>query len=200
MSARLSNADIAEKLFGLAYLMAARKENPFKVKAYRRAARTVSALGESVADMVREGADLTQFPGIGTAISGVIREIVETGSTRQFDSLQAGVSPEIAGVLRFPQLDPKRVLRIYKKLKISTVEELKERLESGEIGRTLGARMDQHVRRALAEHHEMLLYEADRTVPAVEHFLVERCGVARAEAAGEYRRRVEVVREMHFLI
>ena len=200
MSARLSNADIAEKLFGLAYLMAARKENPFKVKAYRRAARTVSALGESVADMVREGADLTQFPGIGTAISGVIREIVETGSTRQFDSLQAQVSPEIAGVLRFPQLDPRRVLRIYKKLNISTVEELKERLESGEIGRTLGPRMDQHVRRALAEHHEMLLYEAERTVPAVEHFLVERCGVARAEAAGEYRRRVEVVREMHFLI
>ena len=200
MSARLSNADIAEKLFGLAYLMAARKENPFKVKAYRRAARTVRALGESVAEMVREGADLTQFSGIGTAISGVIREIVETGSTRQIDSLQAQVSPEIAGVLRFPQLDPKRVLRIYKKLKISTVEELKERLESGEIGRTLGPRMDQHVRRALAEHHEMLLYEADRTVPAVEHFLVERCGVARAEAAGEYRRRVEVVREMHFLI
>jgi len=200
MNRPLSNAEIADKLFGLAYLLAAQKENPFKVKAYRRAARTVRDLSESVADLVREDSDLTQYSGIGRAISSVIRDIVETGTTRQFDSLQSQVPPELAGVLRFPQLDPKRVLRIYKKLKISTVEELKDRLESGEIGRALGPRMDQHVRRALEEHQEMLLYEADRTVPLVRDFVTERCGATRAEPAGDYRRRVEVVREIHLLI
>ena len=200
MSRPLSNAEIADKLFALAYLLAARRENPFKVKAYRRAARTIRALGESVADLVREGQDLTQYSGIGRAISSVIREIVETGTTRQFDSLQSQVAPELTGVLQFPQLDPKRVLRIYKKLKISTIDELKDRLETGEIGRILGPRMDLHVRRALIENQEMLLYEADRTVPVVREFLIERCKVPRAEPAGDYRRRVEVIREMHFLI
>jgi DNA polymerase (family 10) len=196
----VSNAEIAEKLFVLAHLLAARKENPFKVKAYRRAARSIRALGESVVDLVREDQDLTQYPGIGQSISRVIREIVETGTTQQLDLLRSEVAPELAEVLQFPQLDPKRVLRIYKKLKISTIDELKNHLETGEIGRVLGPRMDQHVRRALTDHQEMLLYEADQTVSVVREFLFERCGVIVAEPAGDYRRRVEVVREMHFLI
>jgi DNA polymerase (family 10) len=200
MSRRVSNAEIADKLFGLAYLLATRKENPFKIKAYRRAAGTIRALGESVAELVHSNADLTRYSGIGPAISDVIREIVKTGSTRRFQELQSQITPELAGVLDFPLLDPKRVLRIYKKLKISTIGELKERLETGEIGRVMGPRMDQHVRRALSDHGEMLLNEADRAVAVVQEFLLERCRVTRAEAAGDYRRRVDVIREFHFLV
>jgi DNA polymerase (family 10) len=200
MSLRISNAEIADRLFGLAHLLATRKENPFKVKAYRRAAKTVQTLGDSIVELVESNADLTTFVGIGPAIAGVIREIVETGTTRQFQALESQVSPELAGLLRYPLLDPRRVLRVYKKLKISTTDELKERLESGEISRVLGPRMEQHVRRGLSDHAEILLYEADRTVPIIEEFLIERCGVARAESAGDYRRRVEVISEIHFLI
>ena len=83
---------------------------------------------------------------------------------------------------------------------ISTIGELKERLETGEIGRVLGPGMDQHVRRALSDRREMLLHEADRTVAAVQEFLIERCRVTRAEAAGDYRRRVDVIQDLHFLV
>jgi DNA polymerase (family 10) len=200
MSRRVSNGEIADKLSGLAHLLATRKENPFKIKAYRRAARTIRALGESVAELVHSNADLTRYSGIGPAISGVICELVKTGSTRRFQELQSQITPELAGVLDFPLLDPKRVLRIYKKLKISTIGELKERLETGEIGRVMGPGMDQHVRRALSDHTEMLLHEADRTVAAVHEFLIERCRVTRAEAAGDFRRRVDVIQELHFLV
>jgi DNA polymerase (family 10) len=196
----VSNAEIAEKLFALAYLLAARKENPFKIKAYRRAARSIRALGESVADLVREDHDLTQYSGIGQSISRVIREIVETGTARQFDALRSEVAPELADILQYPNLDPRHVLRIYKKLDISSIDELKDRLEAGEIGRVLGPGVDQHVRRALTNHQEMLLYEAEQTVSVVRKFLVERCKVPLAEPAGDYRRRVEIIREMHFLI
>src|SRR6187402_3779743 len=77
---------------------------------------------------------------------------------------------------------------------------MKERLETGGIGRVMGPRMDQHVRRALSDHGEMLLNEADRTVAVVREFLLERCRITRAEAAGDYRRRVDVIREFHFLV
>src|SRR5687767_1322550 len=116
MSRPISNAEIADKLFGLAHLLAAQKENTFKVKAYRRAAKTVQALGDSIVGLVHDGADLTQFAGIGPAIAGVIREIVETGTTRHYQSLESEISPELVPILRYPRLDPKRVLRIYKKL------------------------------------------------------------------------------------
>ena len=72
----LSNGVIATELMSLAQLLAAHGENPFKVKAYRRAARTLRTLSESIEEIVKGGGDLTVYPGIGKAISGVIEEIV----------------------------------------------------------------------------------------------------------------------------
>jgi DNA polymerase (family X) len=195
-----TNAEIADKLLSLAHLLAARKENPFKVKAYRGAAKKIRTLGDSLSELVENNADLTQYSGIGSSIAGVIRELVQTGTTRQIQSLESEVSPEVAAISRYPRLDPRRVLRIYKKLKISTLEELKKSLETGDIGLQLGPRLEQHVRRAFTEQEEMLLYEADHALSAVQGFLISECGVDRVEAVGDYRRRVEVVAEMHFLI
>ena len=87
------------------------------------------------------------------------------------------------------------MLRIYKKLGIASVEELRAKLESGEIEQALGLRMAQHVRQGLTETHAMLLYRADDLRVAVEEFLLGPCGVRRAELAGEVRRRVEVIEE-----
>ena len=75
----LSNADIADRLASLAQLLSAQKENPYKVKAYQRAAAKVRTLSESVDELVRSDADLTQYAGIGDAIGSAIREIVLTG-------------------------------------------------------------------------------------------------------------------------
>jgi len=196
----LSNAEIADRLTSLAQLLSTQKENPFKVKAYRRAAETIRALPDSVEDLVRRDVDLTEYSRIGKGISNAIREIVLSGSLRKLESLRSQVTPEVAAINEYPRLDPKRVLRIYKKLKISSIEALKEKLETGEIARTLGVRMDQHVRQALIERREMPLYDAEDVVSAVEEYLLNRCGVSRAEATGDYRRRVEIIPEISFLI
>ncbi|HWE00313.1 MAG TPA: PHP domain-containing protein, partial [Bryobacteraceae bacterium] len=196
----LTNAEIADRLMGLAQFLSARKENPYRIKAYRRAAKSIRSLSESLDDLVREGADLTRYAGIGKGISGAIRELIVSGSLRQFETLRTQVSPEVAAIAVFPRLDPARVLRIYKKLGIGTLEELKERLEAGEIAAKLGARMESHVRQALAETHEMLLYDADPIAASVREFLLTRCGARRATAAGDYRRRVAVLSELVFVI
>src|SRR5436190_24037287 len=104
------------------------------------------------------------------------------------------------GIRKYPQLDAKRVHRIYKKLHISSITALKEKLASGEIATTLGAKMAQHVRHALMPSPEVILYEADNIVPGIKAFLINKCGARRAEAVGDYRRRVEVIREISFLI
>ncbi len=80
------------------------------------------------------------------------------------------------------------------------MEELREKLESGELERALGLRMAQHVRQGLTETHAILLYRADDLRMAVEEFLLGPCGVRRAELAGEVRRRVEVIEELAFVI
>jgi DNA polymerase (family X) len=196
----LSNADIADRLASLAQLLSAQKENPYKVKAYHRAAAKIRTLSESVDELVRNDSDLTQYAGIGAAISSAIREIVLTGTLGKLEKLRSNVSPEIAAITAYPRLDPKRVLRIYKKLNISSVDDLREHLENGDIKNQLGARMAQHVRQGLIETHAMLLYRADDLRETVEEYLAERCRVKRAEVTGDYRRRVEVIEELTFIV
>jgi DNA polymerase (family X) len=200
VSRALSNAEIADRLAGLAQLLSTQKENPYKIKAYTRAAMKIRTLSESVDELVRDDADLTAYAGIGEAIASAIREIVLTGTLGKLEKLRAAASPELASISTFPRLDAKRVLRIFKKLNIRSVDELRERLENGEIEKTLGLRMAQHVRQGLTETHAMLLYRAHDLRTAVEEFLLEKCGVRRAEAVGDYRRRVDVVEELAFLV
>ena len=196
----LSNTEIADRLAGLAQILSTQKENLYKVKAYRRAAAKIRVLSESFDELVREDADLTQFSGIGEAIAGAIREIVLTGKLRKLETLREQAAPEVARLADYPRLDPKRVLRVYKKLKISSIEELREKLVSGEIESALGPRMAQHVRQGLSEAHAMLLYQADGLRDAIEEFLVAKCGVKEAQVVGTCRRRVEVIEELAFLI
>ena len=80
------------------------------------------------------------------------------------------------------------------------MEELKEKLESGDIEKTLGRRMAEHVRQGLTEVDAMLLYRADDLRIAIEEFLLSQCGVRRTEVVGEYRRRVEIIEEIAFVV
>src|SRR4051812_1703386 len=129
----LSNAEIADRLASLAQLLSSQNENLYKVKAYQRAAARIRNLSESLDEMVRGEEDLTRFAGIGEAIASAIREIVTTGTLGKLEKLRELVPPQVASITSHPRLDPKRVLRIYKKLGIASIEELRQRLLNGEI-------------------------------------------------------------------
>jgi len=199
-AAVLSNAQIADRLAGLAQLLSTQKENPYKVKAYHRAAARIRNLPDSLDEMVRREEDLTQFSGIGDAIASAIREIVKTGTLAKLERLRGEATPALAELSVHPRLDPKRVMRVYKKLGIASLAELRQRVESGDIEKLFGSRLAQHVRQGLTETHAMLLYRADDLCALIEEFLLNACRVRQAEAAGDYRRRVEVIEELVFVI
>ena len=196
----LSNAEIADRLASLAQLLSAQKDNPYKVKAYQRAASSIRNLSDSVYDLVQHEADLTAYPGIGRAIDSAIREIVLTGTLGRLEQLRSESSPELITISDYPRLDPKRILRIYKKLAISSIAELRKAFEAGEIERVFGARTAQHVRQGLDETHAILLYKAHDLRLAIEEYLLREGHVGRIEAMGAYRRRVEVIDELAFLV
>jgi DNA polymerase (family 10) len=196
----LSNAEIADRLAGLAQLLSTRKENPYKIKAYQRAAAKIRTLSESIEELVNQDSDLTAYAGIGDAISHAVQEIVRTGTLGRLETLRSSASPELAELGNYLRLDPKRVLRAYKKLGIASVDELRAKLESGELERSLGARVAHHVRQGVTETHAMLLYKAHELREAVESFLLDVCKVRAAEAVGGYRRRVETIEELSFIV
>ena len=80
------------------------------------------------------------------------------------------------------------------------MDELRAKLESGELEQALGSRLAQHVRQGVTETHAMLLYKAHELRQAVEEFLLDVCKVRAAEAVGDYRRRVETIEELSFIV
>ena len=128
----LSNAEIADRLSSLAQLLTVKGDNPYKIRAYRRAASTIRGLGESVDELVRNEGDLTAYEGIGKAIAYAVREIVLEGKLGSLEKLREEVPPEVVAINQHPKLDPARVLRIYKKLGISSIEELRQALDAGQ--------------------------------------------------------------------
>ena len=101
-TAQLSNAEIADRLSSLAQLLTVKGDNPYKIRAYRRAASTIRGLGESVDELVRNEADLTAYEGIGKAIAGSVREIVLEGKLGTLEKLRAEVPPEVVPFFPFP--------------------------------------------------------------------------------------------------
>ena len=196
----MSNAEIAQRLIALAQVLQAKGENPFKVRAYRRAAQNLQVLDQSVYELVQTGEDLTRLAGIGKGIASALREIVLSGRLSQLEMLLTTVPPEVAALNEYPRLDSRRAARVFKKLQIATVPELKEKFEQGAIGKVFGLRMEDHFRSAFRTTTQILLDDADILAAKIELFLKAKCGARRVELAGEVRRRVEVVDEIAFVI
>src|SRR5438552_43507 len=116
----ISNSEIADRLTNLAQLLSPKKENFYRVKAYQRAAARIRSMSESIDELVRDEADLTELAGIGSAIAAAIREIVLTGKLRRLEQLRAEAPRELSDISHFPRLDPRKVMRVYKRMKISS--------------------------------------------------------------------------------
>lgn len=73
------NAEIAAMFDEIADLLDIQGANPFRIRAYRNAARTVQGLGRELSDMLAGDEDLTDIPGVGADLAAKIVEAVETG-------------------------------------------------------------------------------------------------------------------------
>ena len=100
------NTDIADIFNQFADLLEIEGANPFRIRAYRNAARTIASLGQSVADMARQGKDFTELPGIGKDLAHKIEEIVKTGSLSQLREVEAHLPPQLSKLMKMPGLGP----------------------------------------------------------------------------------------------
>ena len=94
------NADIADLFNRVADLLEILGENPFRIRAYRNAARTVVDLSQSVAAMVEQGKDLSELPGIGKDLAGKIQEIIRTGTLSQLQELEDRIPPQLGRLMK----------------------------------------------------------------------------------------------------
>ena len=201
----MHNADIAAVFDEIADLLEIQGENPFRIRAYRNAAREMQSLGVPAADMIAKGEDLTELPGIGDDLAAKIREIVETGKCKALEKLRAKFPPTITTLLRLPGLGPKRVKMLYDELKIESVATLREAARAGLIRELpgFGEKTEATILEALAQHAEeatrfKLAIAAQYAEPLMA-WLKQSRNVKQVVIAGSYRRFRETVGDLDIL-
>ena len=120
----IHNHDISEIFEKVADLLEIEGANPFRVRAYRNAARVVGGLSQNLVDLVARDADLTGLPGVGQDLAGKIVEIVKTGDLGLLKELEARTPPALALLMNVAGLGPKRVHILHEKLGVTSVEDL----------------------------------------------------------------------------
>ena len=199
------NADIAAVFEEIADLLEIEGANPFRVRAYRNAAREMEALGVSAAELVAKGEDLTELPGIGKDLAAKIKEIVETGKCKALEKLHHELPPTITELLKIPGLGPKRVRALYDHLKVKTVEQLAKAAREGKIHELegFGPKTEQAIVEALATHvteaKRIKLAIAAQYAEPLRDYLAKRAGVKEVVIAGSYRRARETVGDIDLL-
>jgi DNA polymerase (family 10) len=200
------NADIGAIFEEIADLLEIRGENPFRVRAYRNAARSVGELGRDLATLLEEGQDLPKIPGIGADLAAKIREICKTGTCKLLEQLHREMPPAITELLKIPGLGPRRVKLLHDKLKIRAVEDLKRAARAGRIREIagFGAKTEESILRALAERGEApercKLAVAAQYAAALEAYLGKVSGVQKVTVAGSFRRMRETVGDLDILV
>ncbi len=200
------NADIAAIFDEIADLLDIEGDNPFRIRAYRNAARTLRDLGREVTDLLEHGEDLTALPGIGEDLAAKMQEIVATGTTPLLGKLRKKVPPALTELLHLPGLGPKRVKVLYHELDIQTVEQLQRAALDGRI-RTLpgfGQKTEQHLLQAIkvraATAARCKLAVAAQYADALVAYLLQVPGVKHVVVAGSYRRAKETVGDLDILV
>ena len=200
------NIDIANIFDQIADFLEIEDQNPFRIRAYRNAARTVRGLGSELKDMVSAGEDLTELPGIGKELAAKIHEMLETGTVNALVKLQQRIPQSVTEILKLPNLGPKRVRVLYHDLKIKDLQQLSEAARQGRIRSLEG--FGEKIEKAILEAVEaraqkekrFMIAEAAHYVDSLIDYLKKVPGVNNVVAAGSYRRARETVGDLDILV
>jgi DNA polymerase (family 10) len=198
----VQNAEIAAMFDQTADLLEFKGENQFRVRAYRRAARTVEGLPQSIRSLLSAEKDLSELPGIGKDLAGKIADIVATGHFELLDSLKKKLPGQLGDMAALPGLGPKRVKLLYDKLKVHTLDDLRRVIKAGRLrklrgfGPTIEKKLAGALKKPVAKKRFKLAV-AEAEAEALVGYL--RDG-GRVVVAGSYRRRRDTVGDLDILV
>ena len=200
----LGSREVGVTLREVATLLELKGDNPFKVKAYSNAARSIELLEEDLSKIVQEGG-LRKIPGIGEALAGQITELVQTGKFQLLDDLRSRVPPGHLEMLKIPGLGPKKIKSLHDAFAMKTVGELEYAcLENRLVGlQGFGLKTQEKILQGIQQvkkYQGQYLY-GDVIAPAekILRTILSHPKVIRAKLAGSLRRKMEVVRNINLV-
>ena len=201
----MQNQRVAEIFNNIAKILEIKQENPFRIRAYEKAAQNIRELSEDIQALVEEER-LSEIPGIGQDLANKIKEIVSTGKLKFYEDLQKTIPPGLLDLLNIPSVGPKTAWNLYKKLNIKTIEDLEKAIENNNLTGLFGIKEKtiQNIKQGISlikrGRERMPLAEAIHTAGEFIRPLSELPFVNKISPAGSLRRQKETVRDIDILI
>ena len=201
----MDKKDIVEVLERIGTMMEIKGENPFKIRAYSAGARTLQTMEEDLGKVIEEGR-LGDIPGIGKALTEKIETLYTTGELEFYDKLVASVPSGLMDLLDIPGLGGKKIKVLHEKLEVDSIESLTVACQEGRVAelKGFGKKTEEKIlsgiknREAYAARH--LWWDARSVVEKILPGLEGLPEVERVEAAGSFRRGMETVGDLDFLV
>jgi DNA polymerase (family 10) len=203
----MNNKDISAAFDSIADILEFQDANPFRVRAYRNASRTIGDLTEPVAQIVGDTErQLTDLPGIGKDLAEKTTELVTTGQLPYLIELQSQIPSSVLALLRVPGMGPKKAAVLFKELGIETLDQLRAACQEQKVRdlKGFGAKTEEAILKGLAiaeagdERTKWAV--ADAVVSEVLEHMSSVKAIKQIEPAGSYRRRCETIGDLDFLV
>ncbi|MCF7898141.1 MAG: DNA polymerase/3'-5' exonuclease PolX [Candidatus Omnitrophica bacterium] len=202
----IHNNEIADIFSEVADLLDIQDENQFRIRSYRNAARTIGGLSQSVAEMIKEGKDLSKLSGIGKDLAEKIETIIKKGSLPQLKKLRKKTPKSLSTIMKVASLGPKKVKAMNKKLNIKTLKDLKKAAKAGMIKELegFGEKTEENI---LDNIGQVESGQKRKKIPVAKHlaepliaYLKKDQSLKDISTAGSYRRRKETVKDLDILV
>ncbi len=198
------NDAVAGALEELAQLLAISGGDPYRIRAYEKAARAVAEHPVDVDQLDEKGLD--RIPSVGPRIAARIRQLLALGHLDELDDLRARVPGGLRSLLAVPGLGPERARQVYEELHVASLPELLDALRDGRLRHLhgWGAASEERLRQAIRRYQEaggrMQLGVALGVAEGLVELLRAVPGVRRADYAGSLRRMCETIGDVDLLV
>jgi DNA polymerase (family 10) len=203
----MNNRDIATIFAEIADLLEFQNANPFRVRAYRNAARRITDLPEPLAKIAADPKrELTDLEGIGKDLAQKIGEVLDTGSIAMLEELRSAIPGGVLAIVRIPGVGPKKAAALHKELGITSLDALRAACEADQVqslkgfGKKTQGKILAGIDVAAKAHLRIYWAHADEIVQHLLAHMRELKSIRQIEVAGSYRRGRETIGDLDLLV
>lgn len=207
MGCVLTNADVAATFEKIAMILRLQNANPFRVRAYDRAAQTIAGLTDDLLTLYEAGGRdaLLEIPGIGQDLADKIVEMVTTGTLAYMAELEKKIPKGLFDIMEIAGVGPKKTQLLYKKFHVRSIGDLQKLLKTGKLQtvKGWGEKSVENILVGIAARraHSSLtaLPKAAAVAETLKAALIESGLCTRVEIAGSVRRRKDMIGDIDIL-
>lgn len=192
---------VAQVLEQIASFLELKGENPFRIRAFRTAARAVGGFPTELREGLEDGS-LAAAKGVGPATLQIVSELVNTGKASMLEELREQIPPGLVEMLAISGLGVAKIRQIHDVLGIDSLPELEAAAVDGRLARLprFGQKTSENILKGIAFLRQTgayrLSHHATEEAEGLRAALDRLPGVTRAVIAGDVRRRTEVVKDL----